>query len=879
MMTTTLSTRPIICEARESVAAGRARLKELHRQGASGNSICSHMSDLMDTVLLEVIHNIYDEVTDGDRQSLEKRIALVPHGGYGRRDVAPYSDVDLMLLYRPDSLDVARQIADRLNKDIVDIGFALGFSARTQRDAWQLASKEAEVFTSLCEARYLSGSVGLFSKFMSQLAKQSHRNVRLLRAVEEKRQAERSKYGASAYLLRPDIKRSAGTLRDIQFIRWLGYIRYGETDLNRIYRAGGLHESDSRNLMAAREFLLRLRNELHFHAGKSHNQLGRNEQLRIADLLKYEGREEKLPVEFFMRDYFQHSSQVAYAVEHFLASCKSRFQMGNLFEPLFSRSLEGIYRIGPTHIGVTRKDLHKVKGSLVSVLHLMKLANLYNKRIDHPTWCAIRDSMRELTDIAVTPEAASHFVTMLSERNRLHSLIRRLHELGVLEKLIPGFKQARCLIQFNQYHKFTVDEHTLLALETAIGYATDTSTLGKVYRAIKHPERLHLAILLHDLGKGRSGDHSQIGGVLADETCTLLGMTPSDTKAVRFLVENHLVMADLAMRRDISDESVVAQFAADVGRPDYLQMLYLLTCADISSVGPGTMTKWKQNFLTELFHRAMYQLSGESFSDSATQTTEPIRQQIKGMAENLPEASWYFKQVDALPSHSIAEIDPDRLFALLQRMRTLPHGSLSVSFGYLPKQKACQFLIGKHDEAHSGVFHKLTGAISSAGLDILTAGISYLDDPMVLYRFVACDKDYADQPPDHRVKQVIERIEQSVLQSSPTPSFRKTWGQNPKTTRADELTRKPTRVRFDNDTAENMTIIDIFARDRVGLLYTITRKIYELGLQIRLSKVATLVDQVLDVFYVTEADGHKIVDDQRLEHIRAELIRAVDETE
>ena len=873
-MTSTL--RPVVTQSRERLATGRSNLKTCHQQGAPGLNICTLMSDLLDTVLLELIRDIFDEVTDGDQAKLDGRVALVPHGGYGRRDVAPYSDVDLMLLYRADSFPLAEQIARRLNRDVPDIGLSLGFSARTPKDACGYALKEAEVFTSLAESRYLSGSYSLYRQFMTRLARQSRDNARLIKGIEEKRLEERGKYGETVYLLRPNVKRSAGALRDIQLIRWLGMVRFGETDIERIFRLKGLHASDFHNLVNAREFLLRLRNEMHFHAGKAQDLLGKNEQLRIAELLNYESRDENLPVEIFMQDYFRHSSQVVYAAEHFLESAKNRFQVGSIFEPLFSRSLETFYRIGPSHIGVAKKDVRKVQGNLDNVLHLMNLANLYDKRIDHFTWRAVRDSMREMGDMAVSPDAAKHFVEMLSQSNRLGSLIRLLHELRVLEKLIPGFKKARGLIQFNQYHKYTVDEHTLLALDVATGYVDDRTAIGKAYRAIKHRERLHLAILLHDIGKGYAGDHSDVGAELADETCNLLGLTPSDTKAVRFLVQNHLMMAHLALRRDISDESVVAQFAADVGRPDYLQMLFVLTCADLTAVGPDVLSGWKRNLLTELYHRAMFQLSGENPAESAIKTVEPIRQQIKSLAQKSENSAWFFKQIDALSSHFLSDVEPGFVFELLSRLLVLPPKTLSISCRYLPAQKACEFTIGKHDEAHSGVLYKLTGAISGAGLDILTASISYLHDPMVLYRFVASDSDHIGEPPAHRLEEIKKRIENSVLDTNnPAPKFRKTWG-SAGNTRADQVTRKPTRVRIDNVTSEKTTIIDIFTHDRVGLLYTITKKIYDLGLQVRVTKVGTYVDQVVDVFYVTDSEGKKIVDDNWLEHIRQELLNAVD---
>jgi [protein-PII] uridylyltransferase len=873
-MPTSLRLRPSVLAAREKLAEGRAKLRAQHDAGSPGIQVCARLTDLLDTVLLDLYHDALDDLG----RDLESLIALAPHGGYGRRDVAPYSDVDLMLLHKPGTEQRIAPLVRRLTQDIVDAGLDLGYSRRTPACACSLAQSDATIFTSLVESRYLAGSVRLFSKFMHKFRKMAlRRSQSLIAKIEEARQGERNQHGDTIYLLKPNLKRSRGGLRDLQMVRWVGFARWGVAETSSLVLAGHLAAADRSKLRDAREFLLRLRNELHFHAGKSLDLLDRHEQVRIAELYGYEGDENQLPVERFMRDYIEHTSDVRYCSTHFVESAKSRGGIAKFADDLFSHRMEGDFRVGPVHISATRRGKEKLRADLAEILRLMDLANRTKTRIDHDTWQMIRASMLESPAVHLSPQAITRFRSLLDQPGELGDLLRRLHELCVLEKIIPPMAHARYLMQFNEYHQYTVDEHSIRAIECATEFQGRDDSLGQAYRKIKKKWLLHLALLMHDLGKGFSEDHCVVGERLAEETAKFLGIGESDTEILKFLVLKHLVMSHLAQWRDTNDDNVVIQFAVDVGSPEVLQMLYVLTCADLAAVGPGVLNRWKLDLLTQLYHRARAHLAGDINPEDEERWLKERRSDLIRLAELEADPSWWCQQIAELPRSYLMDYEPPDMMERLSGLAALPRDR-AVAWGrWLEDRKAIEFTIGAYEDNTAGIFHKLTGALTSSGLEILSAEIHTLADGLILDRFHVSDLRHAGAPPAERLDEVCRNLEHSLnVESSVRPSFRRTWARQ--IIASPDTGRLPTRVRIDNDTSERYTIIDVFAHDRTGLLYSISRAIFELGLSVHGARIGTHLDQVVDVFYVT-GDGQKVQDQERLDAIRARLLEAISEVE
>ena len=866
-----LRLRPEVQQARQRLREGREKLRAQHESGSPGVQVSAHLTDLLDTILRDLFEAVVENVGDA---SFQDDVALVAHGGYGRREMAPYSDVDLMLLYQPCASERIAPLARQLTHHVYDAGMQMGFSVRTPEQALALALRDATILTSLVESRCLSGSSELFQRFFRRFARSARaRSRRLLAAVEVARRDESGQYGETVYLLQPNIKRSQGGLRDLHLIRWIGFVRHGVSDPEHLSRAGLLAKEDFLKLRDARDFLLRLRNELHFRAQKSQDILLKDEQLRLADLYGYQGDEGLLPVEQFMREYFAHTSEVHYIASNFAQTARTQQIFRNLLGPLFSHQVEGDFWVGPRHIKATRRGLAKLRGDLAQVLRLMDLANMYNKRIDHTTWVAIREDMMQHTESELTPQTVQRFLSLISQPAQLGELLRRLHQLRALEKIIPGMRHARCLLQFNEYHKYTVDEHSIRAVECATEFLNDSGILGEVYRGIKHKRTLHLALLMHDMGKGYAEDHSEVGRRLAGEAAVRLQLPPREAEVLRFLVHKHLHMSRLALWRDIGDEALVVQFAVDVGSPDVLQMLFILSCADLAAVGPGVLNEWKLTLLTDLYHRAMNHLAGERAVIRDDQNVSARRRQLRESAQAQSDREWWEAQIRMLPSSFLLVQDNETMLQMLQQLKDSSPRDAHAWGRYLPQQNAVEYTVGTYEQITPGVFHKLTGALSSQGLQILSAEIHTLAHSLVLDRFCVHDKDYAGPPPEERLQAIQAALLSALKDPDHTPTFRRLWksGEN-----AGHLKGLPTRVRVDNSTAERFTILDIFTHDRMGLLYTISRTLFELGLSVHVAKIGTHVDQVVDVFYVTDQAGNKVDDERRLHEIRERLLAAIE---
>jgi len=813
-------------------------------------------------------------LADKGLTDLAGQVALVAHGGYGRCDVAPFSDVDLMLLHTPAAASRVAPLADRILRDVFDTGLQLGHSVRTPQEAVRLALDDSSICTSLMESRLVAGNASLFEKFWASFERQVRQRGRALsQSIEQARREERLRYGETVFLLEPNVKRSGGTLRGLQLLRWIGFARYGAREPDQLHAMGVLSAEDLEVVLQAAEFLLHLRNEMHFHAGRATDVLSRAEQLRIAEVLGYRQVDRLRGVEQFMRDYFRHTNGVSHVVSRFVAKARSRDQMAKLATAVFGHRVEGGVRVGIAGLTVSRQGLALLRGNLTEIMRLVALANLYDKPIAPAAWEVIRREAVRLPD-ELPAAACQRFLSLLDHPARLGTLLRDLHDVHVLERFIPEFAHAWGLLQFNQYHKYTVDEHCLRAVEFATDLLGEESSLGRVYGKIQPKRLLHLALLIHDLGKGLPEDHRTLAVQIAQHVGARLALPSRDVESLKFLAGNHQMMGHFAFRRDTSDERAVVDFASQVGSPELLRMLYVMTASDLGAVGPGVWDGWKSEVLADLYRRTMQYLAGDLLAvvrdDSRRQQREAVLKCL-GSAARLP---WFTRHAENLPSAYLATTPPKQVAEDLGRAHNLQPGQVTVSAQYMPDVESTCITVETFDTIASGIFHKLTGALGSHALQIRSAQIHTLGDGLVLDRFWAYDGDYPEGPPHERLEEVRQALIESLLATEEQPpTFRRIWQSAAESSLpAADI---QTRVRVDNTTSHDYTILDVFARNRPGLLYGVARALFERGLSVARAKIGTHQDQVIDVFYVTDADGRKIIEEPRLESIRAQLTAVV----
>ncbi len=846
--------------------------------GASGAETLNAMTELVDGL---IVGRYRDAVRHGGEALASaglRECCVMALGGYGRRELAPYSDIDLMFLYRHGAEDSAKAFVRAVLHPLWDCGFQVGHSVRTIGDSIELAEADVTVKTSMMEARFLAGSSELFQEFHGRYLRRvvtKNPDTYLDQKLEERRR-EYEKFGETVYLLEPNVKKSKGGLRDLHLLQWAGLARYQAPTIRELSDRGIFSRSDAQALTEAREFLWRVRALLHVHAGNAQEILTFDEQVWLAQHFGYQDQPHLLAVEQFMQQYYQHTMGVHERCMRFLERCRNVPWWRRLAQLFPAPRLDEYFAVRGAEL--TAADEHRAK-VIENPALLLKLFNLARENSLTIAPSLLEDIHRHVDHVPAeafrTKEVSRAFLKIMAGPGTAPTL-EAMHRAHLLEKLVPAMGTVRGLMQFNQYHKYTVDEHSLLAVGRAEALGTDQQTLGEVYRSIKRKDILHLAVLMHDLGKGQEEDHSDVGKRLAEEVAANLDLDEQDTRTLSFLVHRHLLMAHTAFRRDPNDEKVVLPFAREVGTPEVLKKLLALTAADIAAVGPGVLTKWKESLLNELYVRTLPEVSGDREADVApgrfVQVVDDVISQpnLAGV-----ERAWVETQLRQFPERYVHGTAPGRIAKHLAAIRRLHTGEVIVEAEFNQELRTSEYAVITHNELTPGIFSKIAGVMAGSGLQILDAQILTRTDGIIVDTFHVADPDYQGEPPAERWQTVGERIA-SVLKGWEHVDDVLRRGARLKTTRALPKAREATEVRIDNETSDGFTIIDVFADDRQGLLYVITNAIFQLGCSIHAARISTRLDQVADVFYITDQSGKKLLDHAQVERVRSGIEKAIE---
>jgi [protein-PII] uridylyltransferase len=862
----------LLAEQRQAIAQ---RLMD----GTSGAEIVAAQTDLVDGLIIGRYRNAARQGDDALMSAAFQHCCLVALGGYGRREMAPYSDVDLMVLYRPEAAKLVPEFVRQVLHPLWDIGFQVGHSVRTVQDCLSLGLSDVTVRTSMMEARFLTGNAQLFQEFhAAYLRKVATVGVdKYLDLKLQERRREYEKFGETVYLLEPNVKKSKGGLRDLHVLQWAGLARYQAPTIRELSDRGVLSRQDYVVVSEAREFLLRVRALLHVHAGMAQEILSFDEQVWLAERFGFQDRPHLLAVEQFMQQYYRHTVGLQEASSRFVRRCQSQSLWRRLQRWLPAPTVDTHFVQSGDALTVPQDARSRVLESPALLLRLFDLARSRRLSIDTALLEDIHRHVEGLSDQGFCqPDVSATFLKILSGPGTAHTL-EAMHRAHLLEKMIPVFATVRGLMQFNQYHKYTVDEHSLLAVGKAEALSEDPGVLGEVYREIKRKDLLHLAVLLHDLGKGQEEDHSEVGRRIAEETAIRLGLDEAERRTVMFLVHRHLLMAHTAFRRDPNDEKVVLPFAREVGTPEVLRKLLALTAADIAAVGPGVLTKWKESLLVELYFRTMQEVSGERQAADAPERLKRIAAEVieqpalRGQTD--VSQAWIESQLSQFPLRYAYGTSPRRIAAHLDGIRRLTSGDVLVSADFNEALSTCEYAIVTFNDVIPGIFSKIAGVMAANGLQILDAQILTRQDGVVVDTFQVADPDYQGAPPQSR-QESIGRMIRSVLTAK--EQIEDVVRRGTRLGAVRPPSRQPTEVRVDNETSDRYTILDVFADDRQGLLYVMTHAIFSQGLSVHAARISTRLDQAADVFYVTDAQGQKIEDLGQIERIRQGVRQQID---
>ncbi len=855
----------------------REMIQQRLLDGASGAEAMEALTELVDGLIIGRYRNGLRQLGEAAEIAASQACCLVALGGYGRRELAPHSDIDLMVLFKPDAKELIPDLVKIVLHPLWDAGFQVGHSVRTIQECLDLAAEDLTIRTSMMEARFLAGSAQFFQEFHDRYARRIvGRSVdRFIDQKLEERRREYEKFGATVYLLEPNVKKSQGGLRDLHVLQWIGMARYRAGTVRELADRGVLSRQDYRALTEAREFLWRVRALMHVHAGSAQEILTFDEQVWLAQRLGYQDRPHLLAVEQFMQVYYRHTMGLHERMMRFVKRCRTVSLWSRLARLLPAPRLDRHFVAQGNVLTVPVEERTHVLDSPALLLALFDAARARGLDIE-PT--LLEDIHRHVEALPASafdaPDVSARFVKILAGPRTARTL-DAMHRAHLLERLIPAFATVRGLMQFNQYHKYTVDEHSLLAVAKAEAFEQESGVIGQVYREIPRKDLLHLAVLLHDLGKGREEDHSEVGKRLAEETAVRLGFNEQDTRALVFLVHKHLLMAHTAFRRDPYDGNVLLTFAREVGTPAVLRKFLVLTAADIAAVGPGVLTKWKESLLIELYVRTMPEVSGEKNTTWGSERVAQLVREVVARMPEQPDAAWVQAQLEQFPVRYLHGTAPDRIAVHLAAIRRLSARDARVESAFNEALGTCDYAVITRNDVIPGIFSKISGVLAAMGLHILDAQIVTRHDDVIVDTFQVSDPDYAGVPPAERREQVGRAIRSVLLGEEIVEQL---MGRHHRLDHQRRLPagRKSTDVQVDNETSDRATIVDVFAEDRQGLLYVITRTIFTLGLSVQAARISTRLDQVADVFYVTDSKGGKVTDPARLEAIRATLKGEID---
>jgi [protein-PII] uridylyltransferase len=859
----------------------RDEIRTLHSSGASGIEVTHLLCDMIDELNNKLLHSIvYDLDASG---TLKDHIALVAVGGYGRGELNPYSDIDIMFLH-DGSMPASRieDIAQKLLYFLWDMRLDVGYSVRVIADCVEMAAADGTVKTALMDARYLSGSRLLFNTLHKTIFTQilTRSSDKFIKEKMSDMKTRREKYGSTVYLLEPNLKEGEGGLRDLQTAMWVARVKYKFSDPKELIIKGILSEEELDNYNAALDYLWRIRNELHYFSGRKNDQLTFDAQIHLAAFFGYQERGRTLAVEDFMRDYYRHANRV----EHFASSLMSRC----IWRDEGALKILGYFVRRPVGDGcfVLKGELIIPDESVVEanppvLMKIFELAQKHGVQLNVRVKGLIRKNLQLVNDkFRRNREVNQSFMNILRAPKDVADTLRLMHHLEFLNCFIPEMEHIYCKVQHDIYHIYTVDIHTLFAVEEAEKMLNGASKEilpfpCEIAARIGKPELLILSVMFHDIGKGEGGGHAEKGAAMIPTISRRMGLSREDSERLEFLVRQHLLFAHISQRRDLNDENMIVQFARQMETSENLKMLLLLTIADVRAVGSEVWTTWKALLFQELYEKAFNILErGEFHLEASSERVKAVIKKIIELLEDEFPTARVREELKAMPVRLLLSNTLPAIAGHVRMLIGLEEAEVLMQIDHQAASGYSEFTICAQDMP--GLFSRITGVMAANGVNILGAQINTSRNGKVLdilqvnspqgmlitdpqrWQKVEAEMRLAILGEVKVADLVARRQRPTLLTSRPAPRF-------------------ATRVEIDNEVSSDYTVIDIYTHDKVGLLYLITSTLTRLGLYIGVSKISTKVDQVADVFYVRDIFGQKVMNTEKLAEITTQLKTAIDE--
>ncbi|OQY20624.1 MAG: [protein-PII] uridylyltransferase [Desulfobacteraceae bacterium 4572_35.1] len=845
-------------------------VRENHRSGASGSESVTHLTEMTDALVAALFEFVMVDVEQ------PPPCVMIALGGYGRCEMNPRSDIDLMFYVEDSNSPFIHQLSERMLYLFWDLGLDVGHSVRNETECHNIAAKDLSACTALLDSRLICGNETLFNHYSREVLPSiiKANSKHFIRDKIDEHLSRQKKYGSTVYLLEPNIKEGKGGLRDLHTTMWICKVKYKVKNLRGLLIKGVISENEENQFRASLNYLWQIRTELHYLSTRKNEQMHFEQQEKIAAFLGYKDTKAALAVEQFMRDYYKAASRVEHLTSTLIARATDRLiiEHGSIGFGRRRNVDEGFYAF--------KGELFVSNDSLFirnppAIMKAFCLIQVHKIELSLQLKTMIRDNLHLINDkFRRSRKVNEVFLSILGYKKNVYSTLSQMHHLLFLNHYIPEFKKIYCQVQHDAYHIYTVDTHTLFAVQElnklwSGEYADKKPLLTKLAEEIEKPSLLTLAVLLHDIGKGQGHNHCDKGAVMIPTIARRLGLGKEDSIRLEFLVRNHLQMAHISQRRDLNDYHLIAQFAQLMDNSENLKMLYLLTFSDIKAVGPDVWSEWKGFLLKELYEKTYTVMERGNFARE--QFSEKIRKRKRNIVARLSDDFGEKEIKDCLRNFSTRYLMSYRSADIAKHMRViLNRGQRTLAMHVEHNREQCftNVIISTLDIP--ALFSLITGVMANNGVNILGAQI-FTQKNGVAVDILQVGLDGQIYDDDVKWKNIEEKLNwylegrgsvEEMMQKKERSSFDLSHP-------APEVI---VQVEIDSDVSQEYTVIDIATRDKVGLLYQLTNIFSKLGLYIYVSKITTKGDMAGDTFYVQDIFGAKITQLDKLQEIRQTLM-------
>ena len=862
-----------------------ANIKDLFMENKDGFYSGELRAKAIDAVILSTFDVVNTYAFPIANPTKADKLSIIAVGGYGRGNLAPGSDIDILILTPYKITPRIEQIVETLLYILWDLKLKVGYAIRSLEDNISKAKLDNTICTALLDARLISGDQDLWIQFNSVF------KLEILNKLKEKyfyekikeRDVRHKKMGDSRYLLEPNIKEGKGGLRDLNTIRWIISFLYQGNSAKEYLSLGLMTNKEASFYNKAEKYFMTLRSMMHYYSKNNSDRLTFDLQLSIAEKLGYKSHSGSTPIERLMKHYYLFAKDVGYLTKSVLENIENNnFKTDkSFFKKLvfnIKKNKNGVFEFygNSIHLAKTEKNIEPL-----DIFRAYDFSAKYDLSLSNDLINIIKLNIRKVDTLRNSKKANTFFINVLTNINNSEKVLRSMSEIGLLGRFIPDFQKVVARVQHDMYHTYTVDEHTINAI--GILRKIDNGELkskfdlaSEVIKKIVSKKVLYIALFLHDIAKGRGGDHSILGGEVAQNLCPRFGLNADETETVVWLVENHLLMSQVAFKRDLQDPNTIIDLKKRIQSPELLKLLYVLTVADITAVGPEIWNSWKDNLLKIVYNETLMEINGGGDIKSRTAVEDSAKTKLRNSLSDWSDLE-FEKYINRFFPYYWTNINFDVHLHHAKLIRDADSKDLKIKIDIenLDDQGVTEISIYTQD--HLGLFARTCAGLALAGTSVQDARIVTTKDGMTVNTFlIRSANSFSFIEDKNRISTLEDTIRKTISEERDPKILIKEFKSIQIPSRKDSFIIEP-RVLIDNLSSKTHTLIEINSKDKIGLLHTLASELFLMGLHISTARISTYGVRVVDVFYIKNMTGGKITEKDKIDVIKSKLMKAINE--